>query len=71
MGTETDGSIVCPSTANGIVGVKPTVGLVSRAGIIPISHTQDTAGPMARTVADAATRRAASYATIAASRAAA
>jgi amidase len=55
VGTETDGSIVCPSTANGIVGVKPTVGLVSRAGIIPISRTQDTAGPMARTVADAAT----------------
>jgi amidase len=54
VGTETDGSIVCPSNANGIVGVKPTVGLVSRAGIIPISHTQDTAGPMARTVADAA-----------------
>jgi amidase len=54
VGTETDGSIVCPSTTNGIVGIKPTVGLVSRAGIIPISHTQDTAGPMARTVADAA-----------------
>ncbi|MCG6927343.1 MAG: amidase [Acidobacteria bacterium] len=54
VGTETDGSIVCPSTANGVVGIKPTVGLVSRAGIIPISHTQDTAGPMARTVADAA-----------------
>jgi amidase len=54
VGTETDGSVVCPSTANGIVGIKPTVGLVSRAGIIPISHTQDTAGPMARTVADAA-----------------
>ncbi len=54
IGTETDGSIVCPSSANGIVGVKPTVGLVSRAGIIPISHTQDTAGPMARTVRDAA-----------------
>ena len=54
VGTETDGSIVCPSNANGIVGIKPTVGLVSRAGIIPISHTQDTAGPMARTVADAA-----------------
>ncbi|MEJ7812304.1 MAG: amidase [Gemmatimonadaceae bacterium] len=54
VGTETDGSIVCPSSANGIVGVKPTVGLVSRAGIIPISHSQDTAGPMARTVADAA-----------------
>ena len=54
IGTETDGSIVCPSTANGIVGIKPTVGLVSRTGIIPISHSQDTAGPMARTVADAA-----------------
>jgi amidase len=54
VGTETDGSIVCPSTNCGIVGVKPTVGLVSRAGIVPISSTQDTAGPMARTVADAA-----------------
>ena len=54
LGSETDGSIVCPSTANGIVGIKPTVGLVSRAGVIPISHTQDTAGPMARTVRDAA-----------------
>lgn len=54
IGTETNGSIVCPSSVNGIVGVKPTVGLVSRAGIVPISHTQDTAGPMARTVADAA-----------------
>ncbi len=54
IGTETDGSIVCPSSVNGIVGIKPTVGLISRAGIIPISHTQDTAGPMARTVADAA-----------------
>jgi amidase len=54
VGTETDGSIVCPSTANGIVGIKPTVGLVSRAGVIPISHTQDTPGPMARTVTDAA-----------------
>ncbi len=54
VGTETDGSIVCPSTTCGIVGIKPTVGLVSRAGVIPISHTQDTAGPMARTVADAA-----------------
>src|SRR5579875_1483446 len=54
LGTETDGSIVCPSSANGIVGIKPTVGLVSRRGIIPISHNQDTAGPMARTVADAA-----------------
>jgi amidase len=54
VGTETDGSIVCPSNACGIVGIKPTVGLVSRTGIIPISRTQDTAGPMARTVADAA-----------------
>ena len=54
VGTETDGSIVCPSKANGLVGIKPTVGLVSRAGIIPISASQDTAGPMARTVADAA-----------------
>jgi amidase len=54
VGTETDGSIVCPASANGVVGIKPTVGLVSRAGIIPISHTQDTAGPLCRTVADAA-----------------
>jgi amidase len=54
VGTETDGSIVCPSAANGLVGIKPTVGLVSRTGIVPISHSQDTAGPMARTVADAA-----------------
>ena len=54
VGTETDGSIVCPSGANGLVGIKPTVGLVSRTGVIPISHTQDSAGPMARTVADAA-----------------
>jgi len=54
IGTETDGSIVCPSSANGLVGIKPTVGLVSRSGIIPISHSQDTAGPMARTVTDAA-----------------
>ena len=54
IGTETNGSIVCPSTTNGIVGIKPTVGLVGRSGIIPISHTQDTAGPMARTVTDAA-----------------
>jgi amidase len=53
IGTETDGSIVCPSSANGIVGIKPTVGVVSRAGIIPIAHSQDTAGPMARTVRDA------------------
>lgn len=55
VGTETDGSILCPSSVNGIVGIKPTVGLVSRAGIVPIAHSQDTAGPMARTVADAAT----------------
>ena len=55
VGTETDGSIVCPSSANGVVGIKPTVGLVSRAGIIPISHSQDTAGPMCRSVADATT----------------
>jgi amidase len=54
VGTETDGSIVCPASATGIVGIKPTVGLVSRAGIIPISHTQDTAGPLCRSVADAA-----------------
>ncbi|WKN41710.1 amidase [Tunicatimonas pelagia] len=54
IGTETNGSIVCPSQANGIVGIKPTVGLVSRSGIIPISHSQDTAGPMTRTVTDAA-----------------
>lgn len=54
IGTETNGSIVCPSNANGIVGIKPTVGLISRSGIIPISFTQDTAGPMARTVKDAA-----------------
>jgi amidase len=54
IGTETDGSIVCPSNANGIVGIKPTVGLVSRSGVIPISHSQDTPGPMARTVRDAA-----------------
>ncbi|MFL5356094.1 amidase [Archangium sp.] len=54
VGTETDGSIVSPSAANSLVGLKPTVGLVSRSGIIPISATQDTAGPMARTVADAA-----------------
>lgn len=55
IGTETDGSIVCPSSTNGIVGIKPTVGLWSRLGIIPISHSQDTAGPMARSVEDAAT----------------
>jgi amidase len=54
IGTETDGSIVCPANANGVVGIKPTVGVVSRAGVIPISHTQDTVGPHARTVADAA-----------------
>lgn len=54
IGTETDGSIVCPASASGLVGIKPTVGLVSRSGIIPISRTQDTAGPMTRTVADAA-----------------
>ena len=54
VGTETNGSIVCPSGAAGLVGLKPTVGLVSRTGIIPISHSQDTAGPMARSVADAA-----------------
>jgi len=54
IGTETDGSIVCPSSANSLVGIKPTLGLVSRTGIIPIAHSQDTAGPMARTVADAA-----------------
>jgi len=54
VGTETDGSIVCPASANGIVGIKPTLGLVSRDGIIPIAHSQDTAGPMARTVRDAA-----------------
>src|SRR5205085_1422650 len=55
IGTETDGSIVSPSSVNGLVGIKPTVGLWSRSGIIPISKTQDTAGPMARTVRDAAT----------------
>jgi amidase len=54
IGTETDGSVVCPSNANSLVGIKPTVGLISRAGIIPISHSQDTAGPMCRTVTDAA-----------------
>ncbi|HZA94172.1 MAG TPA: amidase family protein, partial [Gemmatimonadales bacterium] len=54
VGTETDGSIVCPASANGVVGLKPTVGLLSRAGIIPISHTQDTPGPLCRTVSDAA-----------------
>lgn len=54
VGTETDGSVVCPSSINGIVGIKPTLGSVSRAGIVPIAHSQDTAGPMARTVRDAA-----------------
>ncbi len=54
IGTETDGSVTSPAAAAGLVGIKPTVGLISRAGIIPISHTQDTAGPMARTVRDAA-----------------
>jgi amidase len=54
VGTETNGSIICPAVTNGIVGIKPTLGLVSRSGIIPIAHTQDTAGPMARTVTDAA-----------------
>ena len=54
VGTETDGSILSPASFNGIVGIKPTLGLISRAGIIPIAHSQDTAGPMARTVTDAA-----------------
>ena len=54
VGTETDGSIICPASVNGLVGIKPTVGLVSRRGIIPIAASQDTAGPMARSVADAA-----------------
>ena len=54
VGTETDGSVVCPSSSNGLAGLKPTVGLVSRSGIVPISHSQDTAGPMARTVRDVA-----------------
>ena len=54
LGTETDGSIVCPGNANGVAAIKPTVGLVSRAGVVPISHTQDTVGPHGRTVADAA-----------------
>ncbi|HEY5564594.1 MAG TPA: amidase [Rhodothermia bacterium] len=53
IGTETDGSVVCPSSIAGIVGIKPTVGLIGRSGIIPLAHSQDTAGPMARTVADA------------------
>jgi amidase len=55
FGSETDGSIVCPANVNGVVGIKPTVGLVSRGGVVPISHNQDTVGPHARTVADAAT----------------
>jgi amidase len=54
VGTETDGSVLCPSSANGLAGLKPTVGLISRTGIVPISHSQDTAGPMARTVRDVA-----------------
>src|SRR5437870_4160680 len=54
FGSETDGSIVCPANANGVVGIKPTVGLTSRPGVVPISHTQDTVGPHGRTVADAA-----------------
>src|SRR5687768_12604876 len=54
IGTETNGSIICPAVRNGVVGIKPTLGLISRSGIIPIAHTQDTAGPMARTVTDAA-----------------
>ena len=54
IGSETDGSIICPASMNGIVGIKPTLGLVSRSGIVPISHNQDTAGPLARSVADAA-----------------
>ena len=54
VGTETDGSVVCPSNANSLVGIKPTLGLISRGGIVPIAHSQDTAGPMCRTVADAA-----------------
>ena len=54
VGTETDGSIVSPASVNGIVGLKPTLGLISRTGIVPIAHSQDTAGPMARTVSDAA-----------------
>jgi amidase len=54
IGTETDGSIICPAQTNGIVGLKPTVGLISRSGVVPIAHSQDTAGPLARTVADVA-----------------
>ena len=53
VGTETDGSVVCPAAFNGIVGIKPSLGLISRSGIIPIAHSQDTAGPMARTLTDA------------------
>jgi Asp-tRNA(Asn)/Glu-tRNA(Gln) amidotransferase A subunit family amidase len=55
LGTETDGSIVCPSSHNALVGIKPTLGLTSRSGVVPIAHSQDVTGPMARTVADAAT----------------
>jgi amidase len=54
VGTETNGSIICPAVTNGVVGIKPTLGLISRSGIVPIAHTQDTAGPMARTVTEAA-----------------
>ena len=54
VGTETDGSILCPSSINGVVGIRPTLGLVSRAGVIPVAHSQDTIGPIARTVTDAA-----------------
>src|SRR5581483_8791790 len=54
VGTETDGSVVCPSSANGLVGIKPTLGLIGGAGIVPIAHSQDTAGPMCRIVTDAA-----------------
>src|SRR5207249_92127 len=54
VGTETDGSVVCPSSANGLVGIKPTLGLISRSGVIPIAHSQDTPGPMTRTVRDVA-----------------
>jgi amidase len=54
LGTETDGSVVCPSSINGLVGLKPTVGMVSRTHVVPISHSQDTPGPMARSVRDAA-----------------
>ena len=53
VGTETDGSVVCPASVNGVVGIKPTLGLVSRSGVVPLSHSQDTAGPIARTVTDA------------------